>query len=139
MIYFDTSKTLTELENADWDTDLGEPNFPTQLVIKVHKLRKVPLNQWSNGDIRVIVGQKFSLNFVLPLALERLQENPSLQATFFAFDLLATVARIPSEFWREHKLWQSDFDKILDIALQDPASIPDYIKKDIDSYLTNRP
>ena len=66
------SKTLQELENSDW----GAPNYDSYLVSSVHRLRRKPLVEFTIEDLRILIGQNVGLPYLLPLALERLEENP---------------------------------------------------------------
>ncbi|WP_145048159.1 contact-dependent growth inhibition system immunity protein [Paenibacillus xylanexedens] len=56
----DLIKTLEELEGEHWD----EPNFASSLVIQVHELRKKPLCELNNEDLRILIGQQINLNFI---------------------------------------------------------------------------
>jgi CDI immunity proteins len=42
------------------------------------------------------------LPFVVPLALEHLEPNPVLQAKYYPGDLLATLLKVPAEYWLDH-------------------------------------
>jgi CDI immunity proteins len=100
----DLSKTLDELEGVEW----GEPTFHSALVIECHRLRKVPLKEFTVGNLRVLIGQKISLEYLVPLALQKLGENPFVMGNFYQGDLLVNVLGIPNEFWTQHQelYWQ---------------------------------
>lgn len=95
---FDRRKSLQELERDDW----GEPNDHAHLVQTCHRLRRVPLADFTTGNLRIMIGQKISLLFLVPLALEKLQEDPLVDANYYPGDLLNAVLDVPETFWSVH-------------------------------------
>jgi hypothetical protein len=56
------------------------------------------------------IGQQFSLPILVPLALERLESNPWLEADFYVGDLLKFVFMAKPEFWVEYPdMWQRTY------------------------------
>ena len=64
-------KTLEKLENDYW----GHPNYDSYLVTRVHEIRKISLLELTNDDIAMMLRQKFSLDYIVPLAVERIRKN----------------------------------------------------------------
>ena len=83
----DRSKTLEQLDGEDW----GEPGYNSGLVTRVLSLRKKPLNEFTAGDLRIIIGQKFNLEELMPLAIEQLQNDILIEADLYPGDLLKSV------------------------------------------------
>ena len=77
-------KTLEELEGEDW----GKPEFKSNLVITTHRLRKKPIDEFTNEDLRIMLGQGFGLPYLLPLALKVLEKNPLADGDLYEGDLL---------------------------------------------------
>lgn len=118
----DRSKTLTEIEGEDW----GPSTFDSHLVITCHKMRHKPVNDLADGDLRMAIGQQFSLPILVPLALERLESDPLLEATFFEGDLLTNVLQVNEVFWAGHpRLWQRT-NTIAMIALSKAEHLDDF-------------
>ena len=93
------TKTLQELEGQDW----GDGSyFPSHLVLTTHALRRKPLQDFTIEDLRIMIGQNFSLEYLVPLAIKRLQHNPLAAGDFYEGDLLASVLRVESSFWQRH-------------------------------------
>ena len=90
-------KTLENLEKEVWK-DAGPDD--TLLVQRVTGLRKVPLDEWSIEDMRLVIGQQFSLDYLIPLALEMLRENLFAEGDKYEGDLLRNVLQVKAEFWR---------------------------------------
>ncbi|MCA9013757.1 MAG: hypothetical protein KDA77_00365 [Planctomycetaceae bacterium] len=95
---FDRRKSLQDLEREDW----GEPDFDSSLVITCHRLRRVPLENFTTEDLRMMIGQQISLFFLVPLALEILVEDPLAEGHCYPGDLLNAVLDIPEPFWNLH-------------------------------------
>lgn len=89
-------QSLETLENHYW----GDPaTAPTTLVKRCIQLAKVPLDKFTTGDLRVMIGQKFSLQYLIPLAIEKLQDNIFVESELYEGDLLENVLKIDTSFW----------------------------------------
>ena len=106
---FDRRKSLQELENDD----CGKPDFDSHLVRTCHRLRHVPLQDFQTGDLRIMIGQQISLFFLVPLALEKLEEDPLAEGSFYPGDLLKVVLEIPAQFWRLHTEMRNSLRRIV--------------------------
>jgi hypothetical protein len=95
---FDLYKTLEELEDEIWD----EPSFQSSLVSKIHQLRKKPIITFTNEDLRLYISQQIGLDYLVPIALERLSYNPFSSGDLFTGDLLSSVLRIDREYFDEN-------------------------------------
>ena len=89
--------SLDELEDDVWGP---VPEDATTLIARVHALRTKPVGELTVDDIRLLVGQKFSLPILLPKAIEFLIADPLLEATYYPGDLLAMVLQVPQEHWQ---------------------------------------
>jgi hypothetical protein len=92
---FDRNKSLQELEHVD----LGEPPLNSHLVKTIHRLHRKPLAQFDVEDLRIVIGQGMSLPYLIPLALEVLEEDPLADGDFFRGDLLKAVLDGGQEYW----------------------------------------
>jgi hypothetical protein len=95
----DRSKSLRELDGTDW----GEPTFDSHLVVTCHQLRRKPLNEFTVEDLRIMVGQNISAEYLIPLAVEELERNPFAEGVFYPGDLLwSMLSGTPPDFWKAH-------------------------------------
>jgi hypothetical protein len=92
-------KTLTMLEKEEWK----EPDNVSRLVTRTIELRKIPLDKFSTEDLRLMIGQQFSLDYLVPLAFETLSVDLFAEGDFFEGDLLKNVLSIRTEFWDNNK------------------------------------
>jgi len=95
---FDRGKSLQELEGCDW----GEPTYHSYLVTTIHRLRRLPLKDFSAEDLRLGIGQNVGLPFLMPLAVEWLEREPLAEGDYFPGDLLTAVLWIDGSFWPGH-------------------------------------
>ncbi len=79
--------TLEQLENEVW----GEPEFNSHVVTRCHELRKIALKDLQIEDMRLMIGQGFSLEYLIPLAIEELKKNIAAEGDFYEGDLLISV------------------------------------------------
>lgn len=92
-------KSLQELEGSSW----GKPDREdTGLVKTCYRLHRVPLQDFSPGDLRVMIGQQIAMDFLIPLALELLERDPLVEGGFYPCDLLVNVLMVDSGFWQKH-------------------------------------
>ncbi len=128
----DTSKSLQELENFD----MGEPeSAPTDMIRRCLILHRTPLEQWNAEDCRLMLGQKFSPRYLIPIALEFLVGNPMESGDFYPGALLQNILSLPSDFWiKEQDLWWQVHDAVIEVeslkkAIEDLAPQIEKFKK----------
>jgi hypothetical protein len=95
---FDRQKSLQDLEQDDW----GEPTYDSSVVTTVHRLRRKPLAEFTVEDLRIMIGQRIGLRFLIPLALKQLEDNPLAGGDFCPGDLLQAVLGAGEAFWVGH-------------------------------------
>lgn len=95
---FDRSATIESLEGDVW----GPAEYDSHLVTECHRLRAVPLWKFTVENLRIMIGQGIGLLYLIPLALERLEQDPWVAGDHYDGDLLMSVLRVPSEFWAGH-------------------------------------
>lgn len=88
-------KTLEALEKEYW----SEPTYDSHLVTTCHALRKKQLKDFTTEDLRIMIGQNIGLKYLIPLALEKLQQNILADGDCYEGDLLNAVLRSDKEYW----------------------------------------
>jgi hypothetical protein len=91
-------KTLEQLDGKKW----GEPTYDSYVVRTAHAVRRKPIGSLTDEELRLAIGQQVGLEWLVPLALERLSQDPFRSGDFYDGDLLANVARVPQGYWAEH-------------------------------------
>ena len=118
-------KTLEELEGESW----GEPPYNSHLVTTCHRLRKVPLAQFTIEDLRIMIGQSFGVKYLLPMALDALKSEPLIQGDYYPGDLLSAVLNLKQEVWKEYPEYRAEVERIIDSITDIPNEIRDAIEK----------
>ena len=118
---FDRSKSLQELDGQDW----GEPTFDSHLVTECYRLHRVPLSDFTVEDLRITIGQDIGLEYLVPLALERLHNDPFAEGAHYPCDLLVSVLGVRKEYWQAHPELHQRLAAIADRALSAFPSMPD--------------
>ena len=102
-------KTLENLEKDFW----GKPDYDSHLVKRCHELRKLPLDNFTTKDLRIMIGQQISLDYLIPLALEVLTIDLFAEGDFFEGDLLKNVLAIKTGFWNNNKNYWLTLDNLI--------------------------
>ena len=87
--------------------DFGNPNeAPTNMVKRCLELCKVPLEKFTVEDLRLMIGQEFSLQYLIPLAIEHLHTDIFAEGDYYPGDLLNNVLSVDTKFWTANRdLW----------------------------------
>ena len=124
---FDRSKSLQQLDGEDW----GKPEFDSRLVAECHRLRRVPLRDFSVEDLRIMIGQQIGLDYLIPLALERLDDNPFSEGAYYPCDLLVSVLGAEARFWQSHPELRERIVAVAERAISLFPTMPDIASKTV--------
>ena len=102
---------LDALERPSWGP---APDDSTFLIRRCHELRTKPLNKFTVEDLRIMIGQQLGLEYLTPIALRVLKENPWAAGDMYEGDLLEAVLRIKPEFWVENYDWARELQAVVD-------------------------
>ncbi|MEL6772148.1 MAG: contact-dependent growth inhibition system immunity protein [Bacteroidota bacterium] len=93
------AKTLNQIEGR-----VPQPMPPEVqgLIANVERLMDMPIDQFSVGDLRLMIGQNWGTEHLMPRALGVLESNPFVCGTFFPGDLLNATLRLPAAYWTKH-------------------------------------
>ncbi len=103
------SMTTEYLEKDFWgDKPLNDSN----LVNTIYKLRKKNLDQFTTEDLRVVIGQNFSLPILMPMAIDVLESDLLAEGDLYPGDLLNNVLTVSSKFWIDHPDLKSKLESV---------------------------
>jgi hypothetical protein len=112
MMTVDYSKSLEQLENDYW----GEPTYDSYVVTACHSMRKKPLNEVTVEELRLVIGQGFSLDYLMPMAIELLKRDILTEGDLYEGDLLANViSKSTFDYW---KINRNDWELIVKLIEQ---------------------
>jgi hypothetical protein len=88
-------KTLENLEKEKWNTFDSD----SRLIKRIKELRKVPLDNFAVEDLRLMIGQHESLEYLIPLAIEKLRADILSEGDMYKGDLLLAVVNARQDYW----------------------------------------
>ena len=95
----DTNKSLSQLLGALTKDTTDSSALATTCLTLYEK----PLRDFTVENLRVMIGQNIGLEFLIPLAVELLQENPFVKGDYYPGDLLSVVMQVEPGFWQTHQ------------------------------------
>lgn len=75
----------------------------THMATLTQPIRSKPLEDFTVGDLRVMIGRQLSLRTLVPIAIEVLEENPLAEGDFYPGDLLQAVLEVDKQYWRSNR------------------------------------
>lgn len=115
----DYSKSLEQLENDYW----GEPTYDSYVVTTCHSMRKKPLKEVTVEELRLVIGQGFSLDHLMPMAIELLKRDILTEGGLYEGDLLANaISKITFDYWKNNR---TDWELTINLIKQNRDIITD--------------
>ena len=106
------TKSIEQLEKDVWK---NPSEFPTDLVEKCYRYRKISISKLTNEQIRLLISQRIGIEYLIEIALEKLERNILTECDFYEGDLLVAVSSLPTEFWNENKTEFLNFKNIVEL------------------------
>lgn len=104
-------KTLENLEKDFW----AEPTYDSYLVRRTHEIRKLPLTDLTNDDIAMMLRQKFSLDYIVPLTIDKLQVDILAYGDAASEGaIMDAILKVQADFWGVNKDYWMTIKKLLD-------------------------
>ena len=108
------NKTIEQLEKNKW----GEPKFQSHVVVTSYKLRKKKLKDFTIEDLRLMIGQNIGNQFLIPLAINHLEQDINSEGDFYPGDLLKSVLTSETSYWRNNQNLKEEVVKVIDSQLE---------------------
>ncbi|QDT40039.1 hypothetical protein Pan241w_00920 [Gimesia alba] len=86
-----------------------------------------------------MIGQQISLSFLVPLALEKLDEDPLAEGHCYPGDLLNAVLGIPETFWNLHTDKREVLRRVITQAKERQSSLEEEEAENIREILASMP
>jgi hypothetical protein len=93
-------KSLANLMREYANTSI---NYTTHLTKGCTELLGTPLNEYTVENLRIMIEQGFGLDYLIPLAIERLQDDLFAEGDLYPGDLLSSVLNIETNFWQQNQ------------------------------------
>ena len=105
------TKSIEQLEKDIWK---NPSKFPTDMIEKCYRYRKISIAELTNEQIRLLISQKIGVEYLVGIALEKLERNILTECDFYEGDLLIAVSSLPTEFWNDNKTEFLTFKNIVE-------------------------
>src|SRR5512133_3954853 len=104
-------KTLENLERDYWT----RPTYDSYLVTRTHEIRKMPLSDLTNHNIAMMLRQKFSLNYIVPLAIDKLQMDILAYGDMGEEGaIMEAILKCPADLWKSNKQYWQEIKELLE-------------------------
>lgn len=96
-------KSISQLEGWQWKDEVPSED-DSYVVRNFYRLHKVPLKNYTLGDIRFMIGQNSGLEYLVPTALAQMKIDVFTEADLYPGDLLSALLSINNEpnYWKTH-------------------------------------
>jgi hypothetical protein len=81
--------------------------------------------------LRITIGQNIGLVHLVPLALERLHDDPFAEGAYYPCDLLVSVLGAEVQFWQVHPELREQLVAIAERAIKMFPTVPDVATKTV--------
>lgn len=97
---FNEYKSLAELDADTWrDADLDDP----EIAALARRVATKPVRRLEGGELLPLLRRGLSLDYAVPLAMAKLEDDPFLQASGYPGDLLVAVMEVSAIYWAVNK------------------------------------
>ncbi len=104
-------------------------SYPSGLVKKINVALRKPIADLNLDEVRILLGQNFGLDYVVPIALATLREDPLYDATYYPGDLLAACIEINPSFWKENSDLHEEMANIAKCVQSDDSKLNTIIQR----------
>ena len=103
------NKSIEELSGIS----LGEDNYGSYVVGTATKAVKKPVGELSAEEIRLLIGQRIGVKYLLHRAVLILDKEPLIMTSVFMGDLMMELLRLETEEWSENELDHLLFKRVV--------------------------
>lgn len=133
----DQSKSIEALENDYW----VDFKFPTGLVERCFKYRKIPIRELSIEQLRMLIGQNIGVKYIFTRAYEILRKDILAEGDLYPGDLLTAVLNIKGSFFESNPEFQTQLvtllkEKKVSIEARNQSNEHRQILRSIDHFLS---
>ena len=111
------------IEALEADVWPEPPVDATDLVRRVDRLRKLPVESLDGEELRLLLNQDVGIDVILPIVLERVSEQPLLEGGYYPGDVLVALLRLDKRTWDRHPMEAS---RLRDIVTRLDRETVDY-------------
>jgi hypothetical protein len=110
-------KTLKDLIGR-WEMEVPKEGYSSSIQLRSYRLFHLPIVDFSDDDIRFMIIQGFGIDYLVPIAMERLSGDLLLETCYYEGDLLKAVLTIPYKYWELNTDRQKEMAQLLNTNQQ---------------------
>jgi hypothetical protein len=105
----ESKRSLQQLEGSNW----GDPApVDTLMVQRCKALRRKPLAELDDEDLRLLIGQQIGLDHLVPTALEKLNIDAVAGGDMYEGALAENLTRLGDDWWSSHLTEKAAFEGV---------------------------
>jgi hypothetical protein len=104
----DRTKSIQELTGDFWP----DPGIESYVIRTSHAVRRKPLDSLSLEDIRMGVMQQVGLTYLVPIAIEAVEQDPFAESMHFEAEITLKLLQIPYEYWKRHPALRDRLERV---------------------------
>ena len=124
------NKSIEELENNFWE----EPELKSGLTMLCYKARKKKINELSEDEICTLIQQKIGLEYLVPIAVKKIENYFSNITDFYLSGLLDALLNLSNDEWINN---QEQKNKLISNLYDCKNYLNDEYFKKTEDYLKN--
>jgi hypothetical protein len=109
----DLNKSISQIQGWIWNQAIPNIEDSSYEECNFYRLHKIPINKYKTEDIYFMIEQETCLDFLVPMALNILNDNILIKAEDYSGDLLIRILRLSPEFWSDNQKYYFKFINIL--------------------------
>ena len=124
------NKSIEELENNFWE----EPELKSGLTMLCYEARKKKINELSEDEICTLIRQKIGLDYLVPIAVKKIENYLSNITDFYLSGLLDALLNLSNDEWINN---EEQKDKFISNLYDCKNYLNDEYFKKTEDYLKN--
>ncbi len=96
-------KSISELEGWKWNNEVPLES-ESYVVWNFYRLHNYPVKNYNLADFRFMIGQETGLEYLVPIALKKLEDDLFIEAELYPGDLFCSLLLINTSqnYWENH-------------------------------------
>lgn len=99
------NKSISKLEGWKWKGEIPTRQTHSLVECRFYELHNIEISKLDLSDIRFLIGQNSGLNYLVPIAVNKLEENIFIEVEYYEGDLFCSLLQINNEpnYWISHQ------------------------------------
>jgi len=103
-------KSISQLEGWKWKNEIPTRESHGGIECRFYELHNKPISELDLSDIRFLIGQNSGLEYLVPIAINKLKEDVFIEVEYYPGDLFCSLLLINNEpnYWKFHPKEKQD-------------------------------